>query len=160
MRYDKGQWNRTRLVGGDSSAWPKSGSSEIVVGHLGRERFLATIEPWHGNSVVVYRQVAGAWTRHVIDGSITDGHTMVVGDVDGDGQDEIVVGERGGRRSVYLYRSVDVQQDAWTKQTIDDGRMAAAGCAVADLNGDNRLDVVCIGTATANLKWYENRPSP
>ena len=94
MRYDKGQWTPTRLVGGDPSAWPKSGSSEIVVGHLGRERFLATIEPWHGNTVVVYRPVAGAWTRHVIDGSVTDGHTMVVGDVDGDGQDEIVVGER------------------------------------------------------------------
>jgi hypothetical protein len=25
-----------------------------------------------------------------------------------------------------------------------------------DLNGDRRVDVVCIGTATANLKWYEN----
>lgn len=160
MRYDTGQWTRTRLVGGDPSAWPQSGSSEIVVGHLGREPFLATIEPWHGNEVVVYRQVAGAWARHVVDESITDGHTMVVGDFDGDGRDDIVIGERGGKRSVYLYRVANVQQDTWTKQTIDDGRMAAAGCAVADLNGDNRLDVVCIGTATANLKWYENRLSP
>jgi hypothetical protein len=55
---------------------------------------------------------------------------------------------------------VNDQQDTWTRQTIDDGHMAAAGCAIADLNGDKRLDVVCIGTATANLKWYENRGSP
>jgi len=34
--------------------------------------------------------------------------------------------------------------------------MAGAGCAVDDLNGDKRLDVVCIGTATANVKWDEN----
>ena len=34
--------------------------------------------------------------------------------------------------------------------------MAGAGCAAADLNGDKRMDIVCIGTATANLKWYEN----
>jgi hypothetical protein len=68
-----------------------------------------------------------------------------------------VAGERGGRRSAYLYRLTNDATDAWTRQTLDDGRMAAAGCAVADLNGDRRPDVVCIGTATANLTWYENR---
>ena len=36
--------------------------------------------------------------------------------------------------------------------------MAAAACAVADLNGDGRTDIACIGSATANLKWYENLP--
>jgi hypothetical protein len=25
-----------------------------------------------------------------------------------------------------------------------------------DLNGDGRPDIACIGSATANLKWYEN----
>jgi len=34
--------------------------------------------------------------------------------------------------------------------------MAAASCASADLDRDGRTDVVCIGTATANLKWYRN----
>ena len=41
-------------------------------------------------------------------------------------------------------------------QILDNGGMAAAACAVADLNGDGRPDIVCIGSATANLKWYEN----
>jgi hypothetical protein len=27
---------------------------------------------------------------------------------------------------------------------------------VADMNADGKMDVVCIGTATANLKLYEN----
>ena len=157
MRYDNGEWTRTKLLTGDPAPWPKSGASEIAVGHLGRELYLATIEPWHGNKVVLYRSVDGAWERWVIDESITDGHTLVVGDFDGDGRDEIVAGERGGQRSVYLYRVANDDKDRWTKQTIDDGHMAAAGCAVADLNADKRLDVVCIGTATANLKWYENR---
>ena len=142
---------------GDPADWPKSGSSDIVVGHLGRERFLATIEPWHGNKVVIYRQDKGAWTRHVIDEAIADGHTIVAGDFDGDGQDELIVGERQGKRSTYLYRVTNAKEDTWSKQPLDDGGMAAAGCAVADLNGDKRPDVVCIGTATANLKWYENR---
>jgi hypothetical protein len=35
--------------------------------------------------------------------------------------------------------------------------MAAAACAAADLNGDKRIDIVCIGSASTNLKWYENK---
>ena len=129
-----------------------------MVGHLRRERYLAAIEPWHGGNIVVYRQnVHDAWTRHVIDDTIRDGHTIVAGDFDGDGHDEFIVGERAGRRSVYLYRATDAANDRWSKEALDDGDMAAAGCAVADLNADRRPDVVCIGTATANLKWYENQ---
>ena len=156
--FANGTWTRTKLLDGETAAWPKGGASDIVVGRVGRERYLATIEPWHGNEIVVYRQSGGAWKRHVIDDTIRDGHTIVVGDFDGDGNDEIIVGERAGKRSVYLYRLTSAAADTWTKEPLDDGGMAGAGCAVADLNGDKRLDVVCIGTATANLKWYENRP--
>lgn len=157
LRFDNGLWTRTRVVRGDPADWPRSGSSEVVVGHLGRERFVATIEPWHGNKVVIYRQESDVWTRHVIDEAIADGHTIVAGDFDGDGQDDVVVGERQGRRSVYLYRATNARDNTWSKQALDEGGMAAAGCAVADLNADKRPDVVCIGTATANVKWYESR---
>jgi hypothetical protein len=157
LRFEDGQWRRALVVKGDPADWPKSGSSDVIVGHLGSERFLATIEPWHGNKVVIYRQDNGAWKRHVIDETIADGHTIVAADFDGNGRDELVVGERQGARTPYLYRVTNVKEDTWSKQALDDGGMAAAGCAVADLNGDARPDVVCIGTATANLKWYENR---
>jgi hypothetical protein len=33
--------------------------------------------------------------------------------------------------------------------------VSAAACATGDLNGDHRPDLVCIGSTTANLKWYE-----
>jgi hypothetical protein len=157
LQFSNNQWKRTLVVRGDPAEWPKSGSSDVTVGHLGGERFLAAIEPWHGNEVVIYRQDERGWKRHVIDETISDGHTIVAGDFDGSGLDAFVVGERQGRRSVYLYRVTDARQDTWSKQTLDDGGLAGAGCAVADLNSDNRLDVVCIGSATANLKWYENQ---
>ncbi len=158
LRYDAGRWTRTRLVAGDPAPWPKSGASEVALGHIKRERFVATIEPWHGNEVVVYRLRNSGWTRHVIDTTLVDGHTIVVGDFSGNAQDEIIAGERGGHRSVYRYRLVESAKDTWVRETLDDGTMGAAGCAVADLNGDKRPDVVCIGQATANLKWYENSP--
>ncbi|MBI3792031.1 MAG: VCBS repeat-containing protein [Gemmatimonadetes bacterium] len=148
-------WTRTHVLAGDASAWPRSGASEIVVGHAGGERFLATIEPWHGGQVVVYRERGGAWVRHVIDATIVDGHTLVAGDFDGDGIDELVVGERQGAKGAYVYRLTDVRADAWTRDALDDGTLAPAGCAVADLNGDGRADVACIGST--QLRWYENR---
>jgi hypothetical protein len=150
------QWRHTKLVNGNPDPWPKSGSSEIAIGHLGRDRFLATIEPWHGNQVVVYRQQGRAWNRQVIDSGLNDGHVLLVADLNQDGRDEIIAGYRGQGRSVYIYYADDSKGSHWSRQVLDGGGMAAAGGAVADLNGDGRPDLICIGTATANLKWYES----
>lgn len=154
--FANGQWTRATIAAGDPAPWPKSGSSDVAIGRTGRDRFVAAIEPWHGNQVVVYRERGGGWARQVIDTAVVDGHTLVVADLDHDGRDEIIVGQRGGTKSVWIYTS-DASGEKWSRTTLDDGGMAAAGCAAADLNGDGRIDLVCIGTATSNLKWYENR---
>ena len=151
-----GRWRRTEIAEGDPSAWPKGGSSDVAVGRLGGKRYIAAIEPWHGNQVVLYRQSAKEWERRVLDASIVDGHTIWTADLNGDGNDEIIAGFRGGGHGVFVYQADDANGDHWSKHVLDDGSMAAAACAVADLNGDGRLDIACIGSATANLKWYEN----
>ncbi len=148
-----GSFSRTKLTGGSPEAWPKSGASDVAVGRVGKTRFLATIEPWHGNIVAVYTEKSGAWNREVIDSTLVDGHTLLTGDFDGNGNDVIVAGYRGKGASVNLYR---FDGKSWVKSLLDEGGMAGAGCAIADLNGDKRPDVVCIGTSTANVKWYEN----
>lgn len=137
-------WSRSEIS--------KENTSDVTVGHLGKERFLAAIEPWHGNRVVVYREKAGMWTRNVIDESLVDGHTIVAADLDGSGRDKIIAGFRGGTKGVYLYSPGP--DGKWAKQILDNGGIPAASCAVADLNSDQRPDVVCIGSAV--LKWYES----
>ena len=154
-RFIDGQWRRSLITNGDPAAWPESGSSEVEVGRLGRGAFVTTIEPWHGDQVVVYREDGDSWTRQVID-TIDGGHTIVTADFNGDGRDEIVTGDRGGARSLYLYAATDPEGTRWARQVLDDGDMATSGCTVEDLNADTRLDLVCIGGGTANLKWYEN----
>lgn len=154
------QWARSSILTGNPDPWPRSGSSEIAVGKIGRDRFLCTIEPWHGNQVVVYRQQGKGWKREVIDASLNDGHVLLTADLNHDGRDEIIAGYRGQGRSVYIYSADDAKGTRWSRQVLDDGGMSAAGCAVADLNGDTRPDVACIGTATTNLKWYENLGAP
>jgi hypothetical protein len=148
-----GAWSRTEIAAGSPEAWPKSGSSDVAVGMQGKERFIAAIEPWHGEHVAIYRLRSDKWRRSVIDDTLVDGHTIITADLNRDGRDEVIAGYRGQGRSVHIYYGDD---DGWKRETLDDGGMAAAACAAADLNGDRRIDVVCIGSATANLKWYEN----
>ena len=147
-RFANGKWTPTELTKGDPDPWPKSGTSDIALGKLGAQKFIATIEPWHGNQVVIYQQSGGSWARQMIDDTITDGHSIVTLDVDNDGRDEVMAGQRGGARSLMLY-TASADGVTWTKRALDEGGMAGAGCAAADLNADKRVDIVCIGTATS-----------
>ena len=52
------KWQRTEIAKGRPVPCPKCGTSDVTVGKLGSERFLATIEPWHGNDVAVYTVMA------------------------------------------------------------------------------------------------------
>lgn len=151
-------WTRTRLAEGDQQSSPKRGSSEIGVGKVAGKRFLATIEPWHGDRVVVYTEAAPGelWPRHVIDESFHEGHALACADLDRDGNDEIVAGYRGPGTSLFIYHAADDSRLNWRRQLLD-AEMAASGLAIADVNGDRRLDVVAIGASTGNVKWYENR---
>jgi len=148
-------WRHTKLTPGDPAPRPKGGSSEIRVGRAAERRFLATIEPWHGHQVVVYAQAdSQTWTRQIVDATLDDGHVIVVADFDQDGNDEIVAGYRAEGAKLLLFQTGD--DFKWRRQVLDDGDMSAAGCDAADLNSDGRVDLVCIGRRTANIKWYEN----
>ena len=165
FRYtEQARWTRTELAKGDPAPWPKSGSSDIAVGRLGlgpmagghlpMTRFLAAIEPWHGNQVAVYTRHGTQWERAVVDTSLNDGHTIQAADLNGDGVDEIVAGFRGPPHSVFLY-SYDATARHWTRRHLDNGGMGAAACTVVDLNQDGRPDIACIDST--RLKWYENK---
>jgi hypothetical protein len=151
-------WTRTHLGKGDQQSRPKRGASEIGVGKVAGKRFLATIEPWHGDKVVVYTEAPPGklWPRHVIDIDFQEGHGLACADLDGDGNDEIVAGFRGPGTSLYVYYVTDASGLSWERQLLD-AEMAASGVVIADVNGDGRPDVVAIGSSTGNVKWYENQ---
>lgn len=152
-----GRWRRTEITRGDPAPWPKCGASDVAVGRLGSRRFLCSIEPWHGHQVVVYRQEKRKWIRQIIDNSFVDGHAIYAADLNRDGKDEIIAGYRAQGGSVYIYSAEDERGLRWIRHVLDRGGISAASCAIVDLNGDGKLDIACIGSATANLKWYENR---
>ena len=111
-------WTRTHLGAGDQQSSPKRGASEIGVGKVAGKRFLATIEPWHGDQVVVYSEALPGelWTRQVIDPNFHEGHALACADLDGDGNDEIVAGFRGPGTSLYVYYAADSSGLNWQRQ--------------------------------------------
>jgi hypothetical protein len=140
-------WSRT-LIG-------EGAPGEIKLGRVAGRRMLATIEPWHGRSVVVYGEQAGLWKRSVIESEIAGGHALGWADFDGDGQDELAVGWRDQKPGVAVY-AVDREGALKSKVMVDEGGMATEDLVVADLNGDRQPDIVASGRATRNIKIYWN----
>jgi hypothetical protein len=147
----------------DKQPGSSRGASEVAPGRLrGGRTFIAAIEPWHGNQVVVYTpdpaaggSAAGPWQRHVLDDTLSEGHVLVAADFDGDGDDEIVAGWRGSGGGLALYHATGNDPLRFQKTALDQG-IAAEGAMPADINGDGRLDLVINAGRSKNLVWYEN----
>jgi hypothetical protein len=135
---------------------------EIKVGKVDRRWMLATVEPWHGTSVVVYREPsAGArsdaiWPRRTVDPSLTGGHALAWADVDGDGDDELAAGWRDGTGGVVVY---DIAADATirTRTPVDLQGMTTEDLTTADLDGDGDPEIIASGRRTSNVVIYWNR---
>jgi hypothetical protein len=142
-----GKWSRTLLGEGSPG--------EIKLGRVGGRRMLATVEPWHGQSVVIYGEKPGLWDRSVVETQISGGHALGWADFDGDGSDELAVGWRDATPGVAIY-TVTRDGALRAKTMVDEGGMATEDLTIADLNGDGRPDIVASGRATRNVKIYWN----
>jgi hypothetical protein len=175
-----GEFAKTRLGEGATGSTPETrGAGEVKAGRwamgvkpLGvgfAPRFLATVEPMHGNAVVAWFPPASGsvteapWRRVLIDDTLRQAHAVWTVDLTGDGSDEIVAGHREpGTGAVkgpglYVYESASDDGSKWTKHVIDDGGCAVEDAFAADLDGDGRPDLVAGGRATHNVKVYWNR---
>ena len=165
--------SKPRLIplgsGDPTGSAPAQGASEIRLGRLDpQHRYLATIEPWHGNQVVVYLQPDGVsdaaviagqgplWKRQVIDQELQWGHAVACANVDEDPAEELVIGVRddaGSHRcGVRIY---DPQDDgSWKRTLVHPGQVAVEDLATGDLDGDGRVEIIAVGRATGNVVIY------
>jgi hypothetical protein len=167
---DGDKWKRT-LIGEGNQDNPKSnrGASEVKQGKLkSGKKFIATIEPWHGNQVVVYTEPEDSkqklWDRHVVDDRLKWGHAVWCADLDGDGDDELIIGVRdnlsdkeGERCGVRIYKALDDKGTKWSRQIVDEGDINVEDLAVADLDGDGKPDIVAVARQSHNARIYWNQ---
>jgi hypothetical protein len=172
-RNDDGSWHAEHLADGNPEPLPRSGAGEIKTGHWAKDLpVMATVEPWHGATVVVYvaakpgaLHTVKEWRRIVADPWVAIGHAVGWADFDGDGQDELISGYRGEappelKPGLNLYDfSIDnanLEKTVVTKTSIDRGGMATEDAVIADFNEDGRPDVAAGGRSTKNIRLYLN----
>ena len=105
---------------------------------------------------MVYVPEDETFKRVVLEDTMVGGHALGVGDLDGDGRDEIVCGFRGPGFKLWIFQATDARGERWKKTVLDDGGIAAADCIIEDFTGDGQPDIIAIGASTHNLKLYEN----
>ena len=158
------KFEKQLLSAGHVEKAPRLGASDVGVGRQDGRKFFASVEPWHGNEVVVYTEKGGQWQRRVIFDKVVSGHEVAVVDLNGDGRDDVVANDnsRPSQNSPnapiggvhVFYAPDDAATGTWQYQRIEESA-AMNGCVAVDVNGDRRSDLLCTGGSGA-VRWYEN----
>jgi len=160
--FDRGRdgWQPTRLT--------RNFAGEIRDGRLpGGKRFIATVEPKHGNVAAAYTepdQPGQPWQPcPVLDDKIKDGHAVACADYLGVGSDQVIVGWRAmndpGTPGIKLFTPLDETGSKWRETRISSDKIAVEDIKVADLDGDGQVDIVAAARQTKNLVILFNETS-
>ena len=153
--YRAPDWTRFPLEASSTAG----GNGGLVV-DVDRDGNLDVVSALFNSSLVWWRNpgpssVTGTWTRHTIDETIGHfNHDLVIGDIDGDEEGELVALYVGG--GVYWYDvPANPEASGWPRTRI----LASVsdpfvGLALGDLDGDEDLDVVI------SNKWFEQPADP
>jgi hypothetical protein len=149
---DRGNPERNRLAGINGD-----GRLDAVVG------FEAISAP---GDVVWYEMQSDPsqpWRRHHV-ATVIGPMSLDVGDLDCDGDPDIVVGEHNlkepERSRLLLFENVNGKGGQWKEHVVFVGDGHHDGALLVDLDRDGDLDIVSIGWSHGRVLWYEQLGRP
>jgi hypothetical protein len=131
----------------------RDGKLDAVVG------FEATSQP---GKLAWYRQgndSTGTWAETVI-ATVIGPMSLDVADMDGDGDQDVVVGEHStadpASCKLYVFENSDGHGSNWVQHLVYTGDEHHDGAQVVDIDRDGDLDIISIGWTHGRVLWYEN----
>ncbi|MCK4284011.1 MAG: VCBS repeat-containing protein [Candidatus Brocadiae bacterium] len=140
--YEYPDWKRHTI----GTARFEAGGVTVDITGNGRLDLVAGND-WGGNELYWFENPGSPgqeWPRRLIENGLYKYHNQAVGDVDGDGEDEIVVLSQQSRVVVYYDIPSDPRVSPWPKEcrhTICED-VEVEGVAVADLDNDGEMEIV------------------
>jgi len=98
-----------------------------------------------------------SWKKHTIAASFPQGFEAVAGDLDGDGDLDVVATGWSPDGRIAWFENPGDPTHKWAMHMIKDHWSNAVTVVLADLDNDGRLDIVACAERGANeIRWWRN----
>ena len=109
---------------------------------------------WYENSG---QPTSSRWKKHLIAAQFDDAFEAVAGDLDSDGDVDVVATSWRNPGSIAWLENHGDPKGCWTKHTLKTNWRSANQVIIADLNGDGRPDIAaCAEHGSYELRWWRN----
>jgi hypothetical protein len=153
--FEGGKWTASRKMYIQGHSF-----GEVRVGRMTDKKFVAGVEPMHGNELTVYLP-GDTPKRQVLTTDLKQGHALATSDFSNSGTDQIVIGWREpngeDKVGIKIYIAQNAEATIWKGYWVDENDMACEDVKVADLNDDGKKDIIAAGRNSHNLKVYWGR---
>lgn len=98
-----------------------------------------------------------SWRKHVIAAGFAQGFEAVAGDLDGDGDQDVVATAWSPSGQLAWFENTGDPRTGWRQHSIKSDWPNAVTVIVTDLDADGRLDIVASAERGANeIRWWRN----
>lgn len=101
--------------------------------------------------------LGNSWRKHLIAGGLVHGFEAVSGDLDGDGDQDVVATAWSPAGRIAWFENTGDPRAGWKEHPIKQNWSNAVTVTLVDLDQDGRLDIVACAERGANeLRWWRN----